>query len=307
VRAVPLFLALTAAVALAMLAIVDPRAAADGWRAAFLVLSAAPVGAVALLLIARVVGADWDAALVPMLPALPWLGLLALPVVIGQALFHHPDGHLHVWLSPLAFTLRSLLALCFWWWIARLLAGGRITRAGPALLAHGLVVSVMAYDWLLGVAPAQPESVMPMVLAVMQIGGAAALACAAGLGTVSQRRDLAYLLVACALGLSYFLYIDYVIVWFGNLPAHVGWYVDRDILPAAALPALALLMGLLAPILLVGLARNDSARGWAGRSALAALGLVAVWIVAGPGGWIGLGAAFAATVAVGGLAREAWA
>ena len=105
--------------------------------------------------------------------------------------------------------------------------------------------------------------------------------------------------------MSYFLYIDFVIVWFGNLPAHVGWYVDRRILPTALLPALALLLGLLAPILLVGLGRSDPARGWAGRSALVALGLVAVWIVAGPGGWIGIGAALAATLAIGGLAREA--
>ncbi len=306
-RVASLLLALLGAAAVALLAIADPRAAADGWRAAFLLLSAPPIGAVALLLIARVVGADWDAALVPMLPALPWLALLAVPVVIGQALFHHPEGHLQLWLSPMAFAVRSALALLVWSWIGRALRRGTLTQAGPLLLLHGLVVSVMAYDWLLGVAPAQPESVAPMVLAVMQIGGSAALACAAGLGTVSQRRDLAYLLVACALGLSYFLYIDFVIVWFGNLPAHVGWYVDRQTSPAALLPGLALVFGLIAPILLIGLSRSDGARGWAGRSALLALGLIAVWIVAGPGGWIGLAMGLAATLAVGGLAREAWA
>jgi len=198
-----------------------------------------------------------------------------------------------------------MLALLFWSWTARAIACDGVTRPGPLLLAHGLVVSVMGYDWLLGVAPAQPESAVPMVLAVMQIGGAAALACAVGLGTATQRRDLAYLLVACGLGLSYFLYIDFVIVWFGNLPEHVGWYVDRRIPPAAVLPGMALLLGLLAPILLVGLGRHDVARGWAGRLALVALGLIAVWIVAGPGGWIGIGAALAATLAIGGLAREA--
>jgi len=304
-RAISLLLAAAGAVALAAFAIVDPLGAADGWRAGFLLLSAPPIGAVALLLIARIVGADWDAALTPMLSALPWLGFLAIPMVIGQALFHYPDGHLHLWLSPLAFTLRSVLALLFWSWTARALCRGRVTQPGPLLLLHGLVVSVMGYDWLLGVAPAQPESVAPMVLAVMQIGGAAAMACAAGLGTVFQRRDLAYLLVASALGLGYFLYIDFVIVWFGNLPAHVGWYVERNVAPARVLPALALLLGLLAPILLVGLGRSDPARGWAGRSALVALGLIAVWIVAGPGGWTGLGAALAAIFVIGGLAREA--
>ena len=305
-RAASLLVALAGAVALAAVAVVDPRAVADGWRAGFLLLAAPPIGAVALLLIARVVGADWDATLMPMLAALPWLGFLAIPVVIGQALFHDPAGHLHLWLSPLAFAARSTLALLFWGWTARALRRGTVTRPGPLLMAHGLVVSVMAYDWLLGVAPAQPQSVAPMVLATMQIGGAVALACAAGLGTRAQRRDLAYLIVACALGLAYFLYVDFVIVWFGNLPAHVGWYADRFVVPAVLLPGIAALLGLLAPILLVGMGRGDAAGAWAGRSALVALGLVAVWIVAGPGGWIGLAAALATMALVGGAARGAW-
>jgi hypothetical protein len=254
-----------------------------------------------------VVGADWHAALRSMLWPLPWLGFLAIPVVIGQGLFHDPAGHLHFWLSPLAFAVRSVLALGFWWWTAGALARGTVSRPGPLLLAHGFVVSVMGYDWLLGVAPAQPQSEAPMILATLQIGGAAALACAAGLGTLAQRRDLAYLLIACALGLAYFLFVDFVIIWFGNLPQHVGWYADRYRLPTALLPPLALLLGLIAPILLVGIGWSDRSRRQAGRSALIALGLAAVWIVAGPGGWIGLGAALAAVIAVGGLAREAWA
>lgn len=292
--------------ALVALAMINSSAVADGWRAAFLLLSAPPIGAVALLLIARVVGADWDAALRPLLRPLPWLCLLVIPVVIGQGLFHWPDGHLRLWLSPLAFAVRSLLAMGFWWWTAGAIQRGT-TRSGPLLFAHGLVVSVMGYDWLLGVAPAQPESEAPMILATMQIGGAAALACAARLGTRAQRRDLAYLLIACALGIAYFLFVDFVIVWFGNLPDHVGWYAARFELPAVMLPGLALLLGLFAPILLVGLGWSDAARGWAGRSALLALGLIAVWIVAGPCGWIGLATALAVVAAIVGVVRGAWA
>ena len=286
------------AVLLALVAIA-PRAAADGWRAAFLWLSAPPIGAVALLLIARVVGADWDAALKPMLGWTPWLALLAIPLIIDQALFHWPDGHLHVWLSPPAFALRSVVAWAFWAWLARALARDRVLPAGPLLLAHGLVVSVMGYDWLLGSAPAQPNSAAPMILAVVQIGGASALACAAGFGSPPQRRDLAYLLVASALGLAYLLYIDFAIVWFGDLPAHVGWYARRQVMPAAVLPGLALLIGLLAPILLVGLGRDDISRRRAGMSALFALGLTLCWIAAGLAGWLGLLAVLAGIVATG--------
>jgi hypothetical protein len=284
------------AVLLALVAIA-PRAAADGWRAAFLWLSASPIGAIALLLIARVVGADWDAALKPMLGWTPWLALLAIPLIVDQALFHWPDGHLHIWLSPPVFALRSAVAWAFWAWLARALARDRVLPAGPLLLAHGLVVSVMGYDWLLGSAPAQPNSAAPMMLAVVQIGGASALACAAGFGSPPQRRDLAYLLVASALGLAYLLYIDFSIVWFGDLPAHVGWYAGRQGMPAAVLPGSALLIGLLVPILFVGLGRDDSSRRRAGVAALFALGLTLCWIAAGPAGWLGLLAVLAGVVA----------
>ncbi|MBA2934407.1 hypothetical protein HZF05_09880 [Sphingomonas sp. CGMCC 1.13654] len=304
-RAGALLASFVGVVLLAWLAIIDPAAAADGWRAAFLLLSAVPVGAVVLLLIARVVGADWEAALQPLLGPLPWLGFLLIPVVAGQALFHWPAGHLHIWLSPLAFAIRAAFALLFWTWTARALACRPSVPAGPLLLAHGLVVSVMGYDWLLGVMPGQPNSAAPMILAVMQIGGAAAFACAAGLGTPAQRRDLAYLIVASGLGLAYLLYIDFAIVWFGNLPAHVGWYVQRGIMPAALLPGLALALGLLGPILLVGIGRSEPARRQAGLLALLGLGLTIVWVAAGPTGWLGLLAAFAGVLAIGGLARGA--
>jgi hypothetical protein len=296
-------LAFVALVLLGALVTHDPRVAADGWRAAFLLLSAPPLGAVALLLIAQVVGADWDAALQPLLPAVPWMALLAIPVAIGQALFHWPDAHLHVWLSPPLFAVRSLVALLFWAATARALQRGSVARPGPLLFAHGLIVSVMAYDWLLGAAPAQPNSAAPMMLATMQIGGAAAWACAAGLGRATQRRDLAYLIVAAGIGMAYLLYMDFVIVWFGNLPGHVGWYGARHDLPAALLPGLALALGLLAPALLVGIGRSDRARAWAGGSALLALGLIAVWMVAASGGWIALLAASTAIAIAGGSAK----
>jgi hypothetical protein len=301
-KASALFLALAGAIGLALLAIADPRAAADGWRAAFLLLSAGPIGAVSLMLIARVVGADWDAALLPLLWPVPWLGLLAIPMVVGQALFYWPAGHLHLWLSPPAFALRTAIALGFWAWIARAIVCRKIVPAGPLLFAHGLIVSVMGYDWLLGAAPAQPNSAAPMMLAVSQIGGAAALVCAARLGTAAQRRDLAYLIVAGALGLAYLMYIDFAIVWFGDLPEHVGWYVARGALPAVILPGVALASGLLTPILLIGIGRKDGARRQAGLAALFGLGLTFAWIAAGPAGWLGLFAALAGTMAVGGLA-----
>jgi hypothetical protein len=141
-----------------------------------------------------------------------------------------------------------------------------------------------------------------MMLAVMQIGAAAAFACAARLGTAAQRRDLAYLIVASALGLAYLIYMDFVIVWFGDLPEHVGWYAQRYGL-SAILPATATAIGLFAPILLVGIGRSDAARRQAGGLALLALALILAWFSAGSAVYLGLLALLATVVMVGGTIR----
>jgi hypothetical protein len=65
-----------------------------------------------------------------------------------------------------------------------------------------------------------------------------------------------------------------------------------------------LAIGLLGPIVLVGIGRNDAARRRAGQLALPALALVAAWLVVGPMGWLGLLAGLAAIIAVAGLAKE---
>ncbi|HET8612256.1 MAG TPA: hypothetical protein VFL92_05770, partial [Sphingomonas sp.] len=195
------------------------------------------------------------------------------------------------------FLIRSAIALGFWSWMARSLMRGGPLLPGPALLVHGVIVSFIAFDWIMGVAPAQPNSAIGMVLATMQIGAACAFACLARMGDLRRRRDFSYLMIACGLALAYFLYMDFVIVWFGNLPAHVGWYLDRHDLPAALLPGLCLILGLFAPALLVPALRGDRGRVWSAASALIALALIDDWFVAGPDGWAGL-AAMIASIAV---------
>ncbi len=179
-----------------------------------------------------------------------------------------------------------------------------MTQPGPLLLLHGLVVSVMGYDWLLGVAPAQPR-----VGGADGAGGDAdrrrgGAGLRGGAGHAFQRRDLAYLLVACALGLGYFLYIDFVIVWFGNLPAHVGWYVDAAPSRRRCCPRLALRSGCSCRSCWSAWGATSGRGAGPGGRRWSRSGSIAVWIVAGPGGWIGLGVALGAVLAVGGLARE---
>ena len=134
-----------------------------------------------------------------------------------------------------------------------------------------------------------------MMLACQQIAAATALPMAAGWSDERQGRDLSRLMVAAALGLGYLLFVDYLIVWFGNLPARVGFYAERG----AGLALVPLLLGVAlgwggALALLV-----SGRRTAAGVSVLAASYLIDCWWVGGgPIAWglAGLGLAAIAVV-----------
>ncbi|HVI30134.1 hypothetical protein [Hansschlegelia sp.] len=307
-RFAPHILALAGAAGLALTAILAPGAAGAGWRAAVLVASCAPVGAVALLMVARLVGANWDAALKPLLTGLVILPFAAFAVTLDQMLFRPAGAHLSLYLGPLAFSARAAVAVAVWCGLGLLIARRRLTplQAALGLAAHGLLVSAVAVDWILAVRPGQPGSGFGMALAAAQIAAAAGLSGLLGLGDERLRKDMSRLAIAAALGLSYLLYVDYLIVWFGNLPARVGWYVTRTGGFWAFWPLAALLVGLLAPILCAGLVRTPVALRVAGGATALGVALALGWLVLPAGGPIAAAAAVAAlAIMAGGAALAA--
>lgn len=272
---------------LAALIAADPAAALAGYRVAFLVGAAVPAGAVLLLLIARLTGADWAPALLPFARPVPWLALAFLPVVAGQALAPAPPEHLRIWLSPPLFALRGLLLIGLWWWLARRLASALLgpLGAGLGLLAHGIGVTLIAPDWLLGLAPGQPNSAAGMVLATFQIAAASAAVGLSGLGERRTRHDLAKLRVAACFGTAYLLFMDYLIIWFGELPERVDWYVPRAAPSWGLLPPIALALSIL-PAVIAAAAPSRPIERAASCSILAALWVTALWLIAPGFRWI---------------------
>lgn len=292
-----LILPVLAIAALVALALFAPAALLGGWRAAFLVIEAVPAGAVVLMLVSRVTGADWSEALLPLARLAPWLLPAFVPVVLDQAIESVAPDHLALWLSPPLFAVRGVALIGFWWWLSRSAARLSPLAAGLALLVHGVAVTIVATDWIMGAAPGQPESAAAMVLTTIQIAAVGAVACLLRLGKEQTRRDLAKLVVAAVLGLAYLLFCDYLIVWYGDLPERVGWYVARQAMPAAILPPAALVIGL--PLAIAGAAFPSSlAARLNGPAVLIALLGACLWLVAGSSGWMALAvAAAAATLA----------
>ena len=271
-------------------------ALAAGWRIAFLLVQAPVIGAALLLAIATVTGARWDpvARLIPLLPmALVGAAALGLTQLATPA-----PPHLALWMNPIGVAVRCVLAVgLLLWTMQRLQSRSSATGAAILLAGYAALVTPVAFDWLLGGEPGQPVSAAGMMLAVRQVAGATALLLVLGWGEVAFRRDMARLMVAAALGLGYLHFMDYLIVWFGNLPDRVGFYVDRSHGVAALLPPLALLLGWAVPI---GLLAAGRAHRWAGGSTLAALFVIDCWWVGG-----GIVAALLAAILIAGVALVA--
>ncbi|HEU4959856.1 MAG TPA: hypothetical protein VFT56_05565 [Sphingomonas sp.] len=273
--------ALVALAAFVILAVLAPAAAAIGFRVAFLVAGAPVLGAVLLLTIARLTGARW-AALMPLAAAAPVVAVAAIGIGVIQ-LAAPPPAHLGLWQLPVAVGIRAaLIGGGFAWVSVRLRHGLSANFAAFALTLYAIVVTPIASDWLLGGAAGHAVSAAGMMLVAQQIGGACAWVLVAGIGDARFRRDMLKLLIAAALGLSYLIYMDFLILWYGDLPTKVVWYVDRATPLGDVAVAGALIAGLAVPMVAPGVFGGRRGEVVSGAGALVGLALIDLW-------WVGLG------------------
>ena len=271
-RASFLVAAIAAATALVVIAIIAPRRAAAGWLIGFIYVSAIPLGSLALLLIHRLAGGHWGDSLRPVLvPAaacIPLLALAFVPVLIAMpTLFSwaadasavKPDVA-HLYLNMPLFTLRTFIAFIGWTVLAMAMA--RPVRAGTLWAAFGLLfysvaISLTSIDWVVSTEPTFVSTSFGAGFAVMQL--LAALSFAAMLAPptldLKARRDLGGLMLAVALGLTYIDFMALLVIWYGDLPDKIDWFVKRTLLPWRWLAIGAFVLGSAAPILLLFLAR----------------------------------------------------
>ncbi|WNO52718.1 hypothetical protein [Stakelama saccharophila] len=268
------------ALAAALLALlIDPVAVAAGWRAGFLTAGAPVLGAVLMLMIGRVVGADWRPFGV-IAAATPIILLAGLPILPAQFASNVPS-HLSVWGSPWFIAGRTIAAIGALAFVGLcLVRGASLTFAAVSLALYAVLVSIVAYDWLLGGSLGHPISSIGMILTAEQIGGACAGLLILGLGDSGLRRDMSYMLIAMGLALSYLIFMDYLIKWYADLPSQVDWYLERDN-AMSAMAGAALLLGLFGPIISLTLSNGEAGRRVAALCSLLALALINLWFVSG--------------------------
>jgi hypothetical protein len=320
IRPAPVVVGAIGCALLAAWGIFMPRAVLQGWLIGFVVVGGVPLGAVALMCVARLTGGRWAVAARPVLfraaAATPLIGLAFLPVLSGAGLIFpwasHPDAAgkdvSPLYLNTGFFALRGGLALIGLSVVAVLLLRGRGGRllAALGLVFYAVAVDFVSVDWMLSLAPRFSSSAFGAEMAIQQILTALALllVCPAA-RSEGEARDLAGLTLAAALGVLYMETMSLIINWYGDQPDRAAWYLDRVAGVWLWLALGALVFGAVGPIAALLFARvraSPAALRIVGASLLSGVALHDLWLIAPSGARAAAPAAVLGIVAIASLA-----
>jgi hypothetical protein len=253
----------------------SPSAALTGWLAGFAFASALPLGALCLAMMMRIIPGAWrdelGSATKASMLLLPLSLTASLPVLIGQHWIYEwargssLEGVKAAYLSPAFFDLRTLVILA-----GACLLGWRIIQADRSIVpaAAGLIVFVVAHgllavDWLMSLDAEFHSSGFGLYILSGQMLAALAMLILLRLaaGGQSQTGPLGALLITAILLWAYLAFMQYFIIWSGNLTQGVVWFQERGKEPWALVEQLMTALHLL-PLFLLFFSPIRNNRAW---------------------------------------------
>ncbi|RZN32605.1 hypothetical protein [Bradyrhizobium sp. Leo121] len=228
--------------------VLDRRAALAAYLVAWIALGAIAIGALGVLMTSYLVRRAWTEALHPVLVAatatLPVVGICLVPVLIGMKEIYPAAAATSTlppfkaaYLAPLFFTLRSVIYFVIWSALAVWLRNAwshseRMTRAASAgLIVYALTVSLAGIDWMESLEPHFHSSVYGLLyLTLALLNG---LAFAIGWSILTGRQiggcaGYSALLLSTILLWGYLHAMQYIVIWAGDIPDEVIWYLKRS-------------------------------------------------------------------------------
>src|SRR5271157_108470 len=195
---------------------------------------------------------------------LPLVALMFVPIVIGipnlyswsHAKVVAADEilqHKQVYLNVPFFLIRAAVYFAGWILLSRLLNrwsaredregpaevhGKMAAVSGPGLIFWGFSVTFMAVDWVLSLDPHWFSTMFGMLFMAGQALSSLAFLIAL-MVLLSRRRpmseiltprhlhDLGKFLLALVMVWAYFSFSQFLIIWAGNLPEEIPWYLER--------------------------------------------------------------------------------
>jgi hypothetical protein len=245
---------LLGAIACAVGVAIDAAGFYRAWLCAYLFWLGLPLCGVTLVLVHDLSGGEWMATARPFLAAaaatMPIATLAGIPACIGLPSLYgwtHPPPSLGntFYLNGAAFLLRYAVDIVLWNLLAGLalfLPRGAAAPVAPGLSwlsAAGLILLAVsagfaAIDWIMSAEPAFWSSVFPMVAGANWFNTGLALvlfAIAVANAAAGERRrhmaDLAAILLATTIFWAYVEFVQFLIIWEGDLKQEIPWYLLR--------------------------------------------------------------------------------
>jgi hypothetical protein len=225
----------------------DAHAVLAIYLATVVAVSAVAIGAIGVLMLTYLVRGNWTEGLhVPLTAAAlmtPAVGLLFIPVLIGipwlypwaQQAAGEPGAFKTIWLTPWFFIARTVLYFVIWTalivWLRRAWADPRrmVVSASAGLIVYALTASFAGIDWLQSLTPEFHSSIYGLLFLTFHLlaGFAFALTIALPrLGAPTFRYGA--ILLSALLLWAYNHAMQYIIIWSGNIPEEVVWYLRRE-------------------------------------------------------------------------------
>jgi hypothetical protein len=161
--------------------------------------------------------------------------------------------HKEPWLNQPAFIIRGVIYFAIWIGLVSYLRRwskqqdenrdmGAVQRAqnlsGPGFVLYGLAITFAGVDWVMSLDPEWYSTIFGLLMLIGQ--GVAALAFLITIGVYLSARepmsdvyqpkhfhDLGKLLLAAVMVWAYFSFSQLLIIWSGNLPEEIPWYLER--------------------------------------------------------------------------------
>lgn len=243
------------------------RATFAGWLTMALFLLGLPLGAMTILMIHGLTGGRWGDAVLPplraMVATLPLALVLLLPVLLrlglafpwaaDPAALSEAARQKLAYLNVPFFLVRFAICAVAWLALAWLVLGWTAPGRGKSLrrrraksmgcaaglVVHGFAVSVFSTDWMLSLEPDFYSTIYGMLEASAETVGAYALAVLVlawrrsietmpgGVEDVALSEDVANMLFGLMLTWAYLAFMQWLIIWGGDLPVEIHWYIVR--------------------------------------------------------------------------------
>ena len=284
-----------------LIALIDPRAALTGWLAAAASIAGLPAGALILLLMTALIAGRWREELrgpARLLGALwPLAALAFVPVLVGMAAIYPWFGAVPhsafagFWLNPLFFAARTIAWFVLGWFVAAR-AGGDVSEGFAAGMLIVLVLgdNFVGSDWLMTLDPKFASSGfgLQVISFDMTFALAAMMLLRLAAGRVRYAGVLGGLLLTLLLLWAYFQFMPFLIIWSGNLPENVGWYVVRESTASVVAIVAAAVLGGVPLFALLAPQVRESKRwlGWCAVAVLIGKAIEFAWLTLPGRGWL---------------------